>query len=123
MSYTEKDCLNAKHSTVQQRRRTKRASESEPQPVQVIHQIIIPETPAGLVGQKVVYNERCLKMKAKHGWNIIPLPPRGYFTILRAVLEDDGHVTVRLSDHENRVPSANGTHICVCYLKPYKDND
>ena len=123
MHYTEKDCLNAKNSTVQQRGRTKRASESEPQPVQVIHQIIIPETPVGLIGRKVVYNERYLKMNAKNGWHTIPLPPCGYFTILRAVLEDDGRVMVRLSDHENRFRFIDGTHICACYLKPYKDND
>ena len=121
MLITENNCLNAKNSTVQQRGRTKRASKSEPQPVQVIHQIIIPEHPLGLIGEKVVYNEKYLK-KCKDV-PPVPLPPCGYFTILRAVLKDDGRVMVALSDCGNYCTFEDDTHTCIGNLKPHKKTD
>jgi hypothetical protein len=124
MLITENNGLTAKHSTCKQRGRTKRATSGESQTtVQIIHQYVIPQIPSGLIGEKVVYNEQYIKWHEKRGSEIaIPLPPCGYFTILQAVLHDDGRVTVQLSDHENLFHMKDGTHICISNLKPYKEN-
>ena len=82
MHNTEKNCLSAKDSTCKQRRRTKRALSQEPQPVQVIHQIIIPERPIGLIGEKVVFTDKFLKDcpdAAQHALSRVDTP---YFTII-----------------------------------------
>jgi len=47
------------------RSRRKCEEKREPQSVQVIHQIVIPETPKGLVGEKVIFTEKYLKMMEK----------------------------------------------------------
>ena len=60
---------------------------SEPYPVQVIYQIIIPETPSGLIGEKVVFTEKYAKQYPEH---IILAHSRvntPYFTIIDAWLE------------------------------------
>ena len=122
MSNTEKNSLSANNSTCKQRGRTTRAASQEPQTVQVIHQIIIPETPVGLIGEKVVYTEKYLKYNEKKGWGhtVVPLPECGYFTITKAVLEDYGRVTVALSPHPRNCSGSNGTHICIDHMKKYK---
>ena len=106
----------AHDSRRQTRKRTKRASNPEP----LRFQLIVAETD-GLVGLKVVYNEKYLDYFAKRGYApAIPLPPCGYFTIRRAVLHDDGRVMVELSDHENLQSFNDGTHICAANLRPFK---
>ena len=116
MTSTEKMASPAHDSRRQTRQRTKRASNPEP----LRFQLIVAETD-GLVGRKVVYNEKYLDYFAKRGYApAIPLPPCGYFTIRRAVLHDDGRVMVELSDHENLQSFNDGTHICAANLRPFK---
>ena len=87
MSSTTEDCLTAKDSTCKQRRRTKRATSEEPQPVQVIHQIIIPETPVGLIGEKVVFTDKFLKDCPDAAQLALSRVNTPYFTIIGAWLE------------------------------------
>jgi len=95
-------------------------STNEPQQVQVIHQIIIPETPTGLIGEKVVYNEGYLN-RCKGDGRERKLPDCGYFTITKAVLEEDGRVMVALYPHPNgHTGFGDGTDICVGNMKRYK---
>jgi hypothetical protein len=119
MTFTEKTCSPAKRSS----RRTTSAHETGTQVIhqQVIHQIIIPETPAGLIGEKVQYSERYLKLK--NGWTPEPLPECGYFTITKAVLEDDGRVMVALHPHPYPPGFMSGTHICLANMVKYKQNE
>jgi hypothetical protein len=78
--------------------------------------------PVGLIGEKVVYNEKHLKWYEKRGREIeLPIPECGYFTITKAVLENDGRVMVTL----HPIPAGhghflNGTHICVQNMKKYQ---
>ena len=88
----------------------------EPVQVQVIHQYIIPEKPTGLIGEKVVYNEKYLK-RVKYEVDY-PLPECGYFTITKAVLKDDGGVMVALHPHHHAFFEG-GTHIHLGNMKKY----
>ncbi|MDR1371257.1 MAG: hypothetical protein LBJ72_14225 [Dysgonamonadaceae bacterium] len=89
--------------------------------VQVIHQIVIPETPTGLIGEKVVYNEKFLK-KVKDPSSYLDLIPEcGYFTITKAVLDREGSVMVALYPYPSRRSCfGSGTHICVGNMKKYE---
>jgi len=91
----------------------------EPVPVtQIIHQVIIPETPTGLIGEKVVYNEKYLK-KCENKPDVA-LPECGYFVIIKAVLEEDGRVMVGLYPYSHRkIRRPDGTDICLSYMKKY----
>jgi hypothetical protein len=89
------------NNSPQARRRTKR-EEKEPQTVQVIHQIIIPETPRGLVGEKVVYTEKYLKLMARYDDScVVPLPECGYFVITKVQFRAFG-VIVSLYPHPSK---------------------
>ena len=113
MTSTEKNRLSVKHSSRQ-------ATSAHETGVQIIHQIIIPETPTGLIGEKVKYSEKYLKK----GPPCVPLPDTGYFTITKAVLEDDGRVMVALQPYpSNYVRFINGTHICLGNMVKYKQNN
>ena len=88
---------------------------------QVIRQLIIPEKPVGLVGEKVVYNQKYLK-ECINGPSV-PLPDCGYFIITKACLLDDGKVMVSLFPFpEWRETMYDGTHIAACNLSKYKSN-
>jgi hypothetical protein len=90
--------------------------------VQVIHQIIIPETPVGLIGEKVVYNEKYLK-RCKNSKPLVPLPECGYFTITGAVLQSDGRVMVTLYPYSPGITCfMDGTNICAGYMKKYESH-
>lgn len=100
----------------------KRVQPSEPIPVQVVHQIVIPEKPTDIVGQKVTYNEKYLK-KCK-GEPSYPVPECGYFIITKAVLYDDCTVMVRLHPVSSSYHTFNsGTHIFLGNMKLYKENE
>jgi hypothetical protein len=89
--------------------------------IQVIHQFIIPETPAGLIGEKVTYSPKYLNRYKKRNCEIpIPLPSCGYFTIIGAFLYPDGSCMVALSDHENLCHFQDGTHIELGNLVKYE---
>ena len=108
-----------KPSTVSaQRRHTK----PELQPVQVIyqtiHQVILQDAPRGLIGEKVVYSEKFLKVMK--GNPTVPLPECGYFTITSAVLQEDGRVMVALYPYPHRY--GDGTHIYVENMRKYKND-
>jgi hypothetical protein len=121
--YTEDNWLSGNSNTCNQRRRTKRAETLDANaPVIhnriVEHRLVIPETPAGLIGEKVTYNEKFLR-KCK-GEPSFPLPECGYFTITKAVLMDDGRVMVRLHPvSEHKQIMKDGTHICVGNMQKY----
>ena len=87
MTTATENCLAANNSTCKQRRRTKRAPISESNPVQVIHQIIIPETPTGLIGEKVVFTDKFLKDYPKYAEMALSRVSTPYFTIVDAWLE------------------------------------
>jgi len=89
---------------------------------QVIHQLIIPETPTGLIGEKVVYNKQYLKSYEKSIKKPeVPVPECGYFTITKAVLQDDGRVMVALYPYPKwHTTFSDGTHICVGNMKKYE---
>jgi hypothetical protein len=122
---TENDWLLGNSNTCSQRRRTKRAAAPDANaPVIhnhiVEHRLVIPETPAGLIGEKVTYNEKYLR-KCK-GAPPYPLPDCGYFTIVKAVLQDDGRVMVRLHPVSAYLQTfKDKTHIGVRNLKKYHD--
>ena len=82
-----KNCLSAKDSTCKQHGRTKRAPIQEPQPVQVIHQIIIPEKPTGLIGEKVIFTDKFLKDCPDAAQLALSRVNTPYFTIIGAWLE------------------------------------
>jgi hypothetical protein len=89
------------------------------QPVtQVIHQIFIPEHPTGLIGEKVTYSEKYLKYVK--GSPSIPLPHHGYFTIIKAILKNDGRVMIGLNDCE-RYTGLDGTNIALSNLIKYEN--
>jgi hypothetical protein len=89
--------------------------------VQVIHQIILQEHPTGLIGEKVVYNEKYLKWHKKKNYEIsIPLPECGYFTIIGVILYPDGSCMVKLSDHENLFHFHDATNISLYHLAKYE---
>ena len=68
---------------------------------QVFHQITIPETPTGLIGEKVVYNKKYLKMCKENPPS--PLPECGYFTITKAILDENSNVMVALYPYNGQV--------------------
>ena len=110
MTNTEKTCLSVKHSSRQ-------ATSAHETSIQVIHQIIIPEKPVGLIGEKVKYSDKYLK-KGDPG---VPLPKEGYFTITKAELEDDGRVMVALQPWpSNYCRFINGTLICLGNIVKYQ---
>jgi hypothetical protein len=89
--------------------------------VQVIHQIIIPEKPTGLIGEKVVYNEKFLKGVKNPDEYLSLIPECGYFIITKAVLREDGNVMVALYPWTSgRTHFVDSTHICVGNMKKYK---
>jgi hypothetical protein len=89
--------------------------------IQVIHQLIIPEIPVGLIGEKVTYSPKFLNWHKKRNYEIsIPLPACGYFTILGAILYPDGSCMVKLSGHENLCHFQDGTHIELRHLVKYE---
>ena len=90
-----------------------------PYPVQVIHQIVIPENPQGLIGEKVVFNEKYLKYFEKRGIETNPVPPCGYFTITKAVLQPDGNVMVTLCPNKDMFRFNDGTNTALGNLKKY----
>jgi hypothetical protein len=76
------------------------------------HRIVIPETPVGLIGEKVTYSEKYLK-KCK-GEPSFPMPECGYFTITKAVMREDCSVMIALHPLPNWYYShLDGTHICL----------
>ena len=88
--------------------------------VQIIHQLIIPETPTGLIGEKVVYNEKYLS-KCKNGIAAVPLPECGYFTITKATLLDNGGVMVQLRPYPHGYfRFQDDTHIGISNMKKFK---
>lgn len=99
-----------------------RQSNIEPQQAQIIHQIVIPEHPTGLIGEKVVYNEKYLKKAGSD--HPVPVPSCGYFTIVKAVLDDrssDAKVMVALYPYpSNRFTNYDGTHIALGNMKRYE---
>jgi hypothetical protein len=103
------------NSSPQARRRTKR-EEKEPQTVQVIHQIVISETPKGLVGEKVIFTEKYFKMMGKrNNAEIAPLPECGYFVITKAQFTVYG-VIVSVYPH----PSNRWNEYGVGHFKKYE---
>jgi hypothetical protein len=115
MHNTEKTCLKVKHSNL-------RATSAHETGVQIIHQIIIPEKPVGLIGEKVKYSDKYLKWHEKRGTEVCtPVPESGYFTITKAELEDDGRVMVALQPWpSNYGRFMNGTHICLGNMVKYQ---
>ena len=97
-----------------------KSSNQEPVTFQVIHQLIIPEKPTGLIGEKVVYGDKWVKYHEKKGTKPHPpLPECGYFTITKTIFREDGNVMVGLHPH-NGIVFNDGTHLCIAHLKPYK---
>jgi hypothetical protein len=84
--------------------------------------LVTTENPIGLIGEKVVYNEKHLNWYEKRGREIdTPLPKCGYFTITKTILYDDGRVMVALHPYPpDRGSFRDGTHICIQNLKKYK---
>jgi len=98
------------------RSRRKCEEKTEPQSVQVIHQIVIPETPKGLVGEKVIFTEKYLKMMEKRDKaEIAPLPECGYFVITKAQFTVYG-VIVSVYPH----PSNRWNEYGVGHFKKYE---
>ena len=85
---------------------------------QIFYQIFIPETPTGLIGEKVVYNEKYLKRC--NGEPMVPLPDQGYFTITKAIMYEDGSVMVALKPYA-RGHFSDGTHTSLANIKKYKE--
>ena len=86
---------------------------------QVVYQTVIPQVPKDIVGEKVIYNEKYLKKRLK---DYVPVPECGYFTIIKAVLQDDGRVMVALYPYPRGYQTfQDGTHICVANMKKYKE--
>jgi hypothetical protein len=69
----------------------------------------------GLIGEKVVWNEKYIKMNSMHGWSPEPLPECGYFRIKKATLCDDGKVRVSLYGGDRH-------YIYIGWLKKYKED-
>ena len=91
-----------------------------PPQIKVVNKYIIPEKPEGLIGERVVYNEKYLKSLR----SCLPLvPERGYFTITKAVLRDDGSVRVALYPNHNHSRDDDDTHVCLSDLKRYSKWD
>ena len=91
---------------------------SNPAPVvQVINQVIIPEQPVGLVGEKVVYSQKFLK-SCRDG--IVTVPACGYFVITKATIDRECRVMVALHPrpHE-RECFRDGTHAALRNLEKY----
>jgi hypothetical protein len=93
--------------------------QSEPILVRIIHRHISPERADGLIGEKVTYSEKYLRL-IKHD-PTVPVPACGYFTITKAVLKDDGRVMVALHPVPSYIHRRNdGTDICVGWMKKVK---
>jgi len=63
---------------------------------QTVYQTVIPETPCGLIGEKVVYNEKYLK---SHNEDFpVVIPENGYFTISKVFAENlsNGKIHIRV---------------------------
>jgi len=117
---------NKNASTAKQSTRTSRAtcesgihSSNAPYQVQVIHQIIIPEKPQGLIGEKVVYNESFLKILERKQLKPDPVPECGYFIITKVEMEDNGNVMVALYPQKYFHTYRDGTNISLRNLKKY----
>jgi hypothetical protein len=117
MSNTREIASGLKISTPQARSRTKRVEKVEPVKVQVIHQLVIPEKPVGLIGEKVVYNPAFLR-KCKF-FSLYPVPESGYFTITKSVLLEDGRVMVKLYPYEDE-KLFEDTHICLSTMRKWE---
>jgi len=89
----------------------------EPEYIQVVRQLVIPETPTGLIGEKVVYNDKFLR--SINYEPIVPLPECGYFIITKATIDDRGNVMIAFHPCPSNYNNPDGTHINVCNMKKY----
>lgn len=76
--------------------------------------------PNGLIGQKVVYNKKYLEYYKKNGEEPdVPLPERGYFTILSAYLTEYGAVIVTLDETSDKFKTYH--KLATNWIEPYKE--
>lgn len=136
MTYTEKSCRRAKHSTpmatpterntvpVEKYNAAVRAQASATRTLNRLLSILQNRAcpfrqPDGLVGLHVVYNDRFIRRCAKSGYHpadSFPVPECGYFTVQDAWLELDGRVLCRL---DNALPNLQPHVIAMAWLTPY----
>ena len=87
------------------------------------HRIVMPETPTGLIGEKVVYSERFLK---KYGdpSSLAPLPDCGYFIITKAIIDRHNNVQIAIYPYPAwRQVFSDGTHISLGNMVRYNPKE